>query len=327
VIATHGRAFWVLDNITSLRQIAAGANADKAKLFAPAVAVRVDNDSFLGSPFPPEEPMAKNPPNGAIVDYYLPAKAGKVTLEVKDSNGKLVRRYVSGEKKGEPAPPLPIAERWLPKPQVLEAGSGMHRFVWDLRWSAAGLNEESDDDSIEVAGGPRVAPGSYQVRLMVDGTTFTEPLQVKMDPRSKATAAELAEQQQLGLEIFGETRRVRQAQDQMKAAKEALDKVKQKVKEQLQLTVQIEKILADITDIDSGGKSNTMGLRTAGSGLQAALRVVESGDRAVPQQAMEVYRTSDEAAKSRIAEWQKLQSGELAELNRELKKAGQAAIP
>ena len=325
VIATHGRAFWVLDNITPLRQIAAGANADKTKLFAPAVAVRVDNDSFLGSPFPSEEPMAKNPPNGAVVDYYLPAKAGKVTLEVRDSKGKLVRRYVSGEKKAEPAPPLPIAERWLPKPAVIDVAPGMHRFVWDLRWGAAGLNEESDDEAIEVAGGPRVAPGSYQVKLLVDGTSLTEPLQVKMDPRSKATAAELAQQERLGLEIFGETRRVRQAQDQMKADKEALDKLKKKVKEHPQLIAQIEKVLADIADFDAGGKRT--GLRTAGSGLQAALRVVESGDRAVPQQAMEVYRTSDEAAKVRIAEWQKLQSGELSELNRELKKAGLTAIP
>ena len=271
--------------------------------------------------------MAKNPPSGAVIDYYLPSRAGKVTLEVRDSRGKLVRRYVSGEKKQEPAPPLPIAERWLPKPAVLENSAGMHRFVWDLRWGAAGLNEESDDESIEVAGGPRAAPGTYQVKLLVDGTTFTDPLQIKMDPRSKATAAELAEQQRLGLEIFWETRRVQQAQDQMKAAREVLDKLKQKVKEQPQLITQVEKVLADVADIDSGGKSGTAGLRTAGSGLQAALRVVEGSDRAVPQQAMDVYRTSDEAAKSRIAEWQKLQSGELAELNRELKKAGLAAIP
>ena len=327
VIATHGRAFWVLDNITPLRQIAAGANADNARLFAPAAAVRVDNDSFLGSPFPPEEPMAKNPPTGAIVDYYLPANAGKVTLEVRDGKGKLVRRCVSGEKKEEPPPPLPIAERWLRKPQVVETGVGMHRFVWDLRWSAAGLNDESDDDSIEVAGGPKVAPGIYQVKLMVDGTTFTEPLQVKMDPRSKATAAELAEQQRLGLEIFGETQRVRQAQDQIKATKDALAKLMQKLKEQPQLQAQVEKISAAIADIESGNMAGNTGLRTAGSGLQAALRVVEGGDRTVPQQAMDVYRMSDEAAKSRIAEWQKLQSGELAELNRELKKSGQAAIP
>ena len=116
VIATYGRAFWVLDDITPLRQIAAGTNAGKVKLFAPAVAVRVDNDSFLGSPFPPEEPLAKNPPNGAMIDYYLPAKADKVTLEVVDAKGRFVRRYVSGEKKEEKLPPVPIAERWLSKP-------------------------------------------------------------------------------------------------------------------------------------------------------------------------------------------------------------------
>src|SRR5215472_772143 len=82
VIATHGRAFWIMDNITPLRQIAAGVKADKTYLFEPAVAVRVDNDVFLGSPFPPEEPMSKNPSDGAVIDYYLPANAQKLTLEI-----------------------------------------------------------------------------------------------------------------------------------------------------------------------------------------------------------------------------------------------------
>src|SRR6516165_4643052 len=90
VIATHGRAFWVLDNITPLRQLAGGVKTDKPYLYAPAVAVRVDNDVFLGSPFPPEEPMSKNPPDGAVIDYYLPANAQKATLEIADAKGTVV---------------------------------------------------------------------------------------------------------------------------------------------------------------------------------------------------------------------------------------------
>ncbi len=322
VIATHGRAFWVMDNITPLRQIAGGVNADNVKLFAPAVAVRVDNDTFLGSPFPPEEPLAKNPPNGAVIDYYLPAKAGKVTLDVLDGKGKLVRRYVSGERTREPAPPLPIAERWLTPPAGLDSRAGMHRFVWDLRWSASGLNEASDDEGIEVAGGPKVAPGSFQIRLKVDGASYIQPLQVKMDPRATATAAELAEQQRLGLEIFGETWRVREAQTEIKAAREYLANLKQKFKDSPQRQAQIEKISIAITTIESGNNAGIMGLSATGGQLQAALRVVESGDRTTPKQALEVYRLADEAAKSRMAEWKALKAGELAELYRAVEQGG-----
>ncbi len=159
VIATHGRAFWILDNITPLRQISEQADASKARLYKPAMAVRIDNDAFLGSPLPPEEPTAKNPPDGAIIDYYLPANAAEVKLEVSYSSGKLVRRYTSGDKNEEKRPPLPIAEGWLPKPKVLESGSGMHRFVWDLRWSSAGAGEEFEEEGFRAPKGPRVTPG------------------------------------------------------------------------------------------------------------------------------------------------------------------------
>jgi hypothetical protein len=123
VIATYGRSFWILDDITLLRQVnpQAGANS---QLYKPPTAIRVDNDVFLGSPLPPEEPTAKNPPDGAIVDYYLPSAAKSVTLEIFDSNGKLVRRYIGGPAKEQPHPPMAIAERWLPKPVVLENAAG-----------------------------------------------------------------------------------------------------------------------------------------------------------------------------------------------------------
>ena len=312
VIATHGRAFWVMDNITALRQIVANPETDKARVFAPAVAVRIDNDSFLGSPFPPEEPMANNPPSGAVIDYYLPAEAMKVTLEVRDGTGKLVRSYVSGERRAEGGPPLPIAERWLPKPAVLETTPGMHRFVWDLRWSSAGISDAVDEET-GIEGGPKVAPGYYQVDFTVDGAKLGTAVTVKMDPRSNATASELAEQQRLGVEILAVTLRVRRAQEQIKASKERLANLKEKLTGQPQ--IQVERMASEITEIEKG-TPDAMGLTTAASGLQSALRVVEGGDRTTPQQALEVYRISSEAAKVRVAEWDKLKSGKLAEFDK-----------
>jgi len=328
VIATHGRAFWILDNITPLRQIGAQAHPPSARLYRPATAFRIDNDSFLGSPFPPEEPMAKNPPDGAVIDYYLQAKAAAVKLEIFDAKGTLIRRYTSGEKKAENLPPIPIAEQWLPESAVLESSAGMHRFVWDLRWNSSGTGEELEDEGYGAPRGPRVTSGTYQVKLTVDGTTFTEPLQVQMDPRSKATTAELEQQQSLGLEIFAQVRRSRQALAEMRAVSSSVSKLKEQLKVKPELMAHAEKLESAIGAIEKGtlASPDTMGLEPATGGLQSVLRVVEGGDRTTPQQALDVYHLTGTAANSRIAEWKALKSGELAEFNRALEKAGLHAI-
>jgi photosystem II stability/assembly factor-like uncharacterized protein len=326
VIATHGRAFWILDNISPLRQIALQPDVMKARLYRPVSALRVDNDAFLGSPFPPEEPTAKNPPDGAVIDYYLPANAGEVNLEIFDANGARVRRYASkaSANRGAKLPPLPIAARWLPKPVVLENTAGMHRFVWDLRWNSSGTGEEFEDEGYGAPRGPRVSPGAYQVKLTVDGSVINEPLQVEMDSRSKATAAELEQQQSLGLEIFGAVRRSRQALAELSTAENSLGTLKERLKEKPELLAQAEELEAAMGAIEKGNKTTptAIGLKVATNGLQSVLRVVEGGDRTTPQQAVEVYRLSDDAAKSRIAEWNKLKAGELAEFNRAVRKAG-----
>ena len=324
VIATNGRAFWILDNISPLRQIGDQAQATKAGLYRPATAIRVDNDAFLGSPFPPDEPMANNPPDGAVIDYYLPAKAAALKLEIFDAKGTLVRRYASRQMKAKELPPLPIAPRWFPKPVALEGGAGMHRFVWDLRWNSSGTGEEFEDEEYGAPRGPRVVPGQYQVKLTMDGEAFSQSLPVKMDPRSKATSLELEQQLKLALEIFGEVRRGRQALAELRTAKESLGKLKEQLKVQPQLLAQAEKLEAAMGAIEKGSKpeSKEMGLEAAGSGLQSVLRVVEGGDRTTPEQAIEVYRLSDEAAKSRIAQWKKLKTSEIDEFNRAVKKAG-----
>ena len=323
LVATHGRAFWILDNITPLRQIASQPQNANFLVYQPATAVRIDNDVFLGSPLPPEEPAAKNPPDGAVLDYYLKAPAKRVTLEIYDPSGKLVCRFVSGAK--QPTyPPLPIAPRWLPKPVLLENRAGMHRFVWDLRWSSSGSPEEiEEDEAYGAPRGPRAAPGIYELNLIVDSKTFTQNLKVEMDPRSSATSAELDEQLRLGLEIFGEVRRSRRAVTESGTVKKRLDEVKQKLGgQQPELLKQLTELQAAIARIEKGSGPAMMGLEAANTGLASALRVVEGGNRTTPAQAVELYRQSDEAAKARIAEWTKLKSTELPRLNNALQKVG-----
>jgi len=326
VIATHGRSFWILDDITPLRQ----ARVELATaLYRPATAVRVDNDSFLGTPIPPDEPTAKNPPDGAILDYYLDTPANQVTLEIFDSDNKLVRRFVSGPAKEQKRSPVPIADRWLPKPPRLETTRGMHRFVWDLRWSTSGDSDDVEEEGFGAPRGPRAVPATYQVKLTVDGKTFNQPLKVEMDPRSSATAPILAQQLRLGLEIFAEARQGRQAAAEIGSVKKRLDSLKPQLAGKPELLSQVSAIEAAMDKIEKGNDDTAgafMGLQTANTGLGSALRVVESGDRTTPSQALDVYQESAQAMKARTEQWSGLKTSQLAQLNQALTAAGLQAI-
>jgi hypothetical protein len=208
VIATYGRSFWILDNITPLRQATEARRASGPWLYRPATAVRIDNDSFTGTPLPPEEPTAENPPSGAMIDYFLQTPASSVRLEVFDAQQNLVRKFSSDDLSSEghssqgqgtwKHQPLPVAERWFPKPEVLEKTAGLHRFVWNLRWGSSGGPSADEEAEYHNPSGPKIVPGIYQVRLTVDGKTQNQPLQVIMDPRSPAAPEVLAQQLQPG---------------------------------------------------------------------------------------------------------------------------------
>ena len=330
IIATYGRSFWILDDITPLRQVTTATQG--ARLYKPTTAVRVDNDVFLGTPLPPEEPTAKNPPDGAIVDYYLPNAAKSLTLEISDSSGKLVRRYVAGPRKEQPHPPMPIAERWIPKPVVLENTAGAHRFVWDLRWGSSGSNPETEEEEgFTAPRGPRAIPGTYQLKLTADGATLTQPLKVEMDPRSQITSAELNEQLRVALQIFAEVRASRKALTEIAAVKKHLTEIEtQSLKHHAELLTQVTEVDSMIKRIERSEKPQLpgaiAGLESASTGLGAALRVVEGGDRTIPSQAMELYRESSKAASAGIDQWTQLKKAQLAKLNEALQKAGIAPI-
>ncbi|MGB6631096.1 MAG: hypothetical protein WBE52_07650 [Terriglobales bacterium] len=335
VIATHGRSFWILDNITLLRQAFEAKKASGPWLYSPAPAIRIDNDVFLGTPLPPEEPTAENPPNGAMFDYYLPSSASVVRLEVFDAQQNLVRKFSSEDASKMKHPPLPVAERWFPKPEVLEKTAGMHRFVWNLTWASSGGPEADEDSEYHNPSGPKAVPGIYQVRLTVDGKTQNQSLKVIMDPRASATPEELTQQLQLGQQIFGETIEARRALAEIGSVQKQLTDIQLKVIQQ-KLGAQNGQLKSALTEAQSSidmiltNKEHLVddgpGLQDAYTGLASALRVVESGDRAVPSQAIAVYKESSQQIKPRVAEWVQFKQTRLPQLNQQLRDANLAPI-
>ena len=199
IVATHGRGFWILDDIAPLRE-ASVAIANAAHLFAPAPAYRIQRDTYTDTPLPPDEPAAANPPDGAIIDYFLPTAATAVTLEVLDAQGHLVRRFSNADKPDITEEELQkqlIPLYWVRQPRQLSSAAGMHRWVWDLHYPAPGAVRHDypiaaiPHDTPRLPLGPTALPGTYAVRLTVDGKTFRAPLTVKMDPRVKISAAAL----------------------------------------------------------------------------------------------------------------------------------------
>jgi photosystem II stability/assembly factor-like uncharacterized protein len=207
VIATHGRGFWILDDIAALRELAANPGSGP-RLFAPAAAIRERPSGFTGTPKPKDEPMAADPPFGANIDYVLIAEAhGPVVIQVRDSAGALVRTYSSADR----APPpdlahMPVAPEWLPKHETPSALAGGHRLVWDLRYATPpGLDE---DFRIGAVWAP---PGDYTVTLLIDGQKFTQPLRVAPDPRVKAAPEAYGDEFRLARAIEADRARVHEA--------------------------------------------------------------------------------------------------------------------
>ncbi|MGB7753779.1 MAG: hypothetical protein WCF88_19660 [Candidatus Acidiferrales bacterium] len=211
VVGTHGRSFWILDDITPLRQINQEVTSAAAFLFQPGTAYRVRRNVNTDTPLPPEEPAGNNPPDGAIIDYNLQSAASSVKLQILDASGKIVRSFSSTDKPEanmeELGKELNVPLYWIRPPQILSDAAGQHRFVWDLRTPApASLRHEYPisaivHDTPRIPVGPLVMPGMYTVKLDVAGQTFTQPLEIKMDPRITAPVDHLDQQFRLASRI------------------------------------------------------------------------------------------------------------------------------
>jgi photosystem II stability/assembly factor-like uncharacterized protein len=207
IAGTHGRGFWILDDLEPLRQVE--ASMPEPRLFRPAAAWRFRWNKNSDTPLPPDEPGGQNPPDGAILDYYLPsAAATPVTLEILDAQGGVIRRYSSNDPVLAPADTGSVPWYWIRPPQVLSTAAGMHRFVWDLHHAPApGIGISYPIAAIyrntaPAYTSPWVMPGQYAVRLTVNGRSTTQPLTVRMDPRVKTPLAELEQQFALSKDLY-----------------------------------------------------------------------------------------------------------------------------
>jgi photosystem II stability/assembly factor-like uncharacterized protein len=206
---THGRGFWILDDITPLRQIDEKVTSAEAFLFKPQTAVRVRWNMNSDTPLPPDFPAGENPPDGAVIDYYLQSAAsGPVTLEIKDSAGKTVRKYSSADKAEPIDPMLNIPTYWVRPSRVLSGTAGMHRWLWDMHYpNVPGVESEYPiaaipHDTAPQPTGPWAVPGRYTVVLTVNGKSYSQPLIIQIDPRVKTPVAGLQQQFAMSNDLY-----------------------------------------------------------------------------------------------------------------------------
>ncbi len=342
VVGTHGRSFWILDDITPLRQINEQVAFSDAFLFKPQQAYRVRWNMNTDTPLPQEEPAGKNPPDGAIVNYYLKSAAtGPVTLEVFDKAGELVRRFSSTDKPD----PIDAIEKevnippyWIRPAQILSSEAGMQRFVWDLHHPPP----EGQRPEYPIAAiygdmprhplGPWVLPGNYTVKLTVNGRSYTEALTVKIDPRVKTPLEGLAQQHAIAMRCY----------DGMKQAREAIEQVR-KLRTQLRslrdragqgaLADAITALESKAAALEGAGAGRRGGGGVSGGSSEASLsRVrgellglmgfVEGADVMPTTQAVAASQQVQHTLEQVLARWSEIKDKDVKLLNEQLAKAG-----
>jgi photosystem II stability/assembly factor-like uncharacterized protein len=326
VVGTHGRSFWVLDDITPLRQITSDVARSELFLFTPQTAVRVRRSTNTDTPIPPDEPAGQNPPDGAIVDYYLKsASSNPVTLEILDSAGKVVRRYSSGDI------PEPLNEKelnvptyWVRASRVLSAEAGMHRFVWDLHYPPLeGAPTEHPISAIPHDTplsplGPLAPPSQYSVRLAVGGRTFTQPLTVKIDPRVAASPDELRRQFETEQSIAAALHRDNQALSAVREMRKQIAKLLgQHSKADATLKSFDEKLAA--IEGKEGGTVPPAGLATVIANLAQIYDLVDSADAAPTSQQLAALNEATQSLDRQLAAWEAIKRTDLPPLNKQLR--------
>jgi len=318
VVATHGRSFWILDDISPLRQLAGHSPEGAMLLLDPAPTFRV----HFPDQFERRRPVGENPPNGAIVTYYFKsAPKGEVTLDILDDKGALIRRYSSVEKKQSETPP-----EWpdlLPPQEVIPAGSGFNRFTWDLRYD--GPRKLPGEVLGEFRSrGPMAPPGNYQVKLSADGKSLTAPLQLKMDQRVSVSPADISKEFELELKIrdtlssiHATIQEIRETRVQLRGLRSRLEDPR--FKSVSDAAESLDKKMTPIEEqlLQVNAKSSEANLNYPNQldeQLHYLVFSVEVDD-APTQQQYAVFEDLSRQAGPLVAKWKEIRSSELAALN------------
>lgn len=339
IVATHGRGFWVLDNITALRQVTEKVMESGAYLFQPADAIRMHAGNDYGSPMPRDEALAENPPVGAMIDYYLKsALSSPVTIEILDAKNRVVRRYSSDDHRPPVKPEtLEFPASWRPAPETVSTAAGMHRWIWDLHYApVAGGSRLGGDEFGFGPAGVTALPSTYTVRLTVAGKSYSQPLTLKMDPRITTSLDELQKQFDAATEVLHRQSEINEAQRNVKQLLTQARRLRPQVQNNAELVSALDALVQKADDI-GGTPRNPFApgnqppkeqpdLASLSSKFAVIFFAVNSGDEAPTAEAMKAFALAQENLATVMANWTALTSRDLPSVNAKLKQAGLAPI-
>ncbi|HEV8589345.1 MAG TPA: YCF48-related protein [Pyrinomonadaceae bacterium] len=335
IAATYGRALWILDDISPLRQIDSVANVANAQLFKPATATRTRWDNHPDTPVPPDTPHGDNRPDGAIVYYYLSSTPKEISLEVRDAKGNVVRRFTD---KASPRDPRPknVPEWWFEPLDALSTKHGLNRFVWNLQWphpdALAFSFRGAPLDYIEytlpdhaVAGntpinqppGPFVVPGQYEVLLTVDGKTYRQPLTVTLDPRVRVSQSDLDAQLELARQMDEWMNITYQSYNDIAALRAGLATAIKSLganKAAADAASALDKELEQIQN----GTSAAPGFGAINRDVSRYVTMIQSGDMRPAESALENTKSACSALRNDLINLRRISSEKLPALNQTL---------
>jgi hypothetical protein len=331
-----------LDDVTPLRQASAGMAAGGAHLFVPRTAVRVRRDENQDTPLTPEVPAGKNPPDGAIINYYLPPNfSGDVQVEIRDESGNVTHNYSSAPlPKQEEETPF-VAEYWIAHPQPLSKSPGMHRFVWNLRYTdpqAVHVQSPYNYPIAAIVGstplppeGPLVLPGKYEVQLKAGGQTLRQTLEVKEDPRVHTARNELESALDLQLKISEVLVRNYEAHQQVKQLRARLSELLKRPKEDpvavaaKALDDKLKALEGEATPLLQAPKRLT--LMAVNDSLTNLMALVDGADFAPSEESFAAFHRVCQGWKEELSAWQELKNKDVEAFNAVLSKNNLATVP
>ncbi|HET8966366.1 MAG TPA: hypothetical protein VFN20_09135, partial [Candidatus Acidoferrum sp.] len=348
VASTFGRGLWVLDDITPLRELSAKVASSPVHFFKPQTALRIHWDNHEETPLSPEFPASANPPDGAILDYFLKATPrGEISLDLLDAKGNRIRHYSSSAPIASPFVGN-AANAWFAPPTVLQATPGLHRFIWDLRaedpltltYGYFGgkldyIEYTLPDHSIpgltprQQPPGPLVPPGTYTAVLKVDGKEFRQPLEVNRDPRVHTSEADLDEQWNLAASIASAMSASYATYNDFAALQSAINERaaalagKDQAKELVETLDQLHKSALALGE----GSDEKAGIGPANRDLSRFLTMVESADLKPAASARKAFMKSCAGLRENLHAWQKLNAEDVPTTNKLLQNAGLSALP
>lgn len=342
VAATYGRGLWILDDLSPLRQVNSEVGSAGAHLFKPATAMRVRWDNHPDTPLSADTPAGENPPEGAIIYYYLKsAPAREITLEIRDERGQTVRQFTS---KAPPADNTPknVPDYWFAPPDVLSKRAGLNRFVWNLQWpppatlaySFRGMHLDYVEYTLPdraIAGntprqqppGPLVAPGRFEVVLTVDGSTYRQPLVVDLDPRVHVSSADLEAQEDLARSIDAWMNSSFHSYNDVVALRAALAGTRKTLALNSQLpeagnaALALDKELLEIQD----GTNEAPGFGGVNRDVARYVTMIQSGDLRPAKSAADRAGMACRTLQQDLARWRKINAEQLPAFNQILKQA------